>query len=80
MPRELDDSTFNHLTEWCDRNLHSPEAGRAKMIELLDTADEEDFERWLDHGWSHVATLCDAWNAEDENDRCPDDDYSSPNR
>jgi len=57
----LDNATFKHLTEWCDRALIAPNAGRDAILDLLDKMGEEDAAYSIAQGWSNVASLCDAY-------------------
>ena len=58
MPKyQMDNSTWEHLTEWCQRNTHTEDEAqvlRDDIVQHLEALDVEDAEYSLNHGWTHV--------------------------
>jgi hypothetical protein len=55
----MDDATFEHLCAWADTYLHEGSQGAEfdAMLEYFCTGDDEDRQRYLDHGWPHLYNL-----------------------
>jgi hypothetical protein len=59
-PYKLDDSTFEHLTAWCERETRTADEAlelRGKMIDYVQSLPVEDAEYSIGHGWPHVRNL-----------------------
>ena len=57
---EIDDATFVHLSDWCERNTRDADEANAvscKIIAYLESLPIEDAEYSLSHGWTHVRDL-----------------------
>jgi len=57
---KIDDYTFSHLTDWCERETFVEDealALRERIIAYLEALPTEDAEYSLDHGWPHVRSL-----------------------
>jgi hypothetical protein len=60
---KLDDSTFEHLTAWCERESRDADEAlelRGKMIDYVQSLPVEDAEYSVSHGWPHVRNLAEA--------------------
>lgn len=55
----MDDETFGHFEEWCFANLRDDELDEvsAAMLKAYNEMDDDDKQRTLDHGWTHLRDL-----------------------
>jgi len=64
----MDDATFQHLTDWCDSQVveregqteDSADLLRETILVYLQSCDVEDAEYSISHGWTHVRNLAEA--------------------